>query len=440
MIKRDIWIKLIKNFLEFKLPEITKRDINILELPIKRAVTIIGPRRAGKTFLMFQVMKDLLEKNIEKDRLLYVNMESDLLIGCDLTDIRNLLQIFYEIYPENKNRKVYLFLDEIQIIPEWEKFVRAIIDSENIQIFISGSSSKLLSKEIATGLRGRTIPYYVYPFSFREFLRAKDFKIETYLSTSQKSKLLNHLGKFMTGSYPETVFFEDGKEKILREIIDVTIYRDVVERFNVKNIKVLKLLLRNLIASNYFSVHGFYNYLKSMGIKVSKNTLYSYIDNFSDAFVLFTLRKYSQSYKKKEQTIPKPYFVDNGLLVINGIESRGRLMENAVFMELIRRGFSTENDLFYFDSQKEVDFVLKKDEKITQLIQVCYDLDDFRTKERELSALVRAGKELGCGDMTVITYDHESSEKYENYLIKFIPVWKWMLESQTPYKCYESCL
>ncbi len=160
-------------------------------------------------------------------------------------------------------------------------------------------------------------------------------------------------------------------------------------------------------------------------------SLYSYIDNFSDAFVLFTLRKYSQSYKKKEQTIPKPYFVDNGLLVINGIESRGRLMENAVFMELIRRGFSTENDLFYFDSQKEVDFVLKKGEKITQLIQVCYDLDDFRTKERELSALVRAGKELGCGDMTVITYDHESSEKYENYLIKFIPVWKWMLESPT---------
>jgi predicted AAA+ superfamily ATPase len=149
-------------------------------------------------------------------------------------------------------------------------------------------------------------------------------------------------------------------------------------------------------------------------------SLYSYIDNFSDAFVLFTLRKYSQSYKKKEQTIPKPYFVDNGLLVINGIESRGRLMENAVFMELIRRGFSTENDLFYFDSQKEVDFVW--------------------TKERELSALVRAGKELGCGDMTVMTYDHESSEKYENYLIKFIPVWKWMLELQTPYKCYEACL
>src|SRR3972149_2784237 len=238
MIKRDIWIKLIKDFLEFKLPEITERDINIQELPIKRAVTIIGPRRAGKTYLMFQVMKDLLGKDIEKNRLLYMNMESDLLIGCDFTDIRNLLQIFYEIYPENKNQKVYLFLDEIQIIPEWEKFVRAIIDSENIQIFISGSSSKLLSKEIATGLRGRTIPYYVYPFSFREFLRAKDFKIETYLSTSQKSILLNHLSKFMTGSYPETVFFEDGKEKILREIIDVTIYRDVVERFNVKTIKV----------------------------------------------------------------------------------------------------------------------------------------------------------------------------------------------------------
>jgi predicted AAA+ superfamily ATPase len=427
MIKRDIWIKLIKDFYEFKLPEMTERDIKIPEIPIKRVISIIGPRRAGKTYLMFHVIKDLQEKKIEKDRILYINLESDLLVGCELSDIRNMLLIFYEIYPENKNRKVYLFLDEIQVILEWEKFIRAVMDSENTQIFISGSSSKLLSKEIATGLRGRTVPFYVYPFSFREFLRAKGFKIESYLSTSQKSLLLNHLDRFMKGSYPEIVFFEEEKEKILREIIDVTIYRDVVERFNVKNIKVLKLLLRNLIASNYFSVHGFYNYLKSMGIRISKNTLYSYIDNFSDAMVIFMLRRYSESYKKKEQTIPKPYLVDNGLLFINGIESKSRLMENAVFMELIRRGFTTENNLFYFDSEKEVDFILKEGREITLLIQVCYDIDDFRTKERELSALAKAGDEFGCSNMIVITYDNERSEEYKNWKIRFIPVWKWMI-------------
>jgi len=244
---------------------------------------------------MFQEMRVLLEKNTEKSSFLYINLESDLLIGCEVSDLRAMLELFYEIYPENKNKKVYLFLDEIQLVSGWEKFVRAVMDSENIQVYVSGSSSRLLSKEIATGLRGRTMTYYVYPFSFREYLRAKGFKIEKYLSSSQKALLLNLRDKFLKGSYPEVVFFEEEKEKILREIMDVTIYRDVVERFKIKNIKVLKLLLKYLIASTYFSVHGFYNYLKSMGIKVSKNTLYSYVDNFSDAMVLFTLRSYSES-------------------------------------------------------------------------------------------------------------------------------------------------
>ncbi|MFH0904180.1 MAG: ATP-binding protein [Methanobacteriota archaeon] len=428
MIKRETWIKVIKDFYEFKLPVMVERDIKVSEPLIKRAVSIIGPRRTGKTYLMFQVIKALLKKNTKKSRLLYINFESDLLVGCELSDLRTMLEFFFEIYPENKNLKVFLFLDEVQVVSGWEKFVRTMIDSENIQVYISGSSSKLLSKEIATGLRGRTIPYYVYPFSFREFLRAKSFKMDKYLSTSQKALMLNLLDKFMKGSYPEAVFFEEEKEKILKEILDVTIYRDVVERFKVKNIKVLKLLLRNLIASNYFSVHRFYKYLKSMGIKVSKNTLYTYIDNFSDAMVLYMLRNYSESYKKIEQTIPKPYFVDNGLLVVNGIESKGRLMENAVFLELVRRGLATDSSLFYHDSGKEVDFVLNEKGKITRLIQVCYDIEDFNTKERELSALVKGGGELKCSDLMVITYDYEDVEEYKGWKIKFVPVWKWLIE------------
>jgi len=427
MINRETWIRIIKDFQEFELPELVERDIEITEPPIKRVISIIGPRRAGKTFFMFQTIKRFLEKKLEKNRILYVNFESDLLIGCGISDLRNMIEIFYGIYPENKNRKVYLFLDEIQNIFGWEKFIRAIMDSENTQIFISGSSSKLLSREIATSLRGRTLPYYIYPFSFKEFLRAKDFRIEEYLSSSQKAKILNLLEKYVKGSYPETVFFEKEKEKILKEISDVTIYRDVVERFKVKNVKVLKLLFKSLISSTHFSVHKFYNYLKSLGIKVSKNTIYNYIEYFSDSLVLYTLRKYSKSYKEIEQTIPKIYFVDNGLLVINGIESLSRFMENAVFLELVRRNFILNNNLFYFDSYKEVDFVLKEKERITQLVQVCYDIEDFNTKERELTALVRASRELKCNNMLVITWDYEKVEKYKNKKIKFLPLWKWLL-------------
>jgi len=422
---------MIKDFQESELPKLVKRDLRIeADLPIRRAISIIGPRRAGKTFFMFQVIGELLRNNIDKSRILYVNLESDLLIGCTIEDLRSMLNIFYEIYPENKRQKVYLFLDEVQNVPYWERFVRSVVDSERIQVYVSGSSSKLLSMEVATSLRGRTLPYYIYPFNFKEFLRAKGFEAEKYLSSLKKAMLLNLLQKYMRGSYPEVVLFENEREKILKEIFEVTIYRDIIERFKVKNIRVLRLMVKSLVSSTYFSIHKFYNYIKSLGMKVSKNTLYNYVEYFSDSLVLCTLRKYSRSYKEVEQTIPKIYLVDNGLLIVNGVESTSRLMENLVFSELLKKGFTPNENLFYFSSNnKEVDFIIKSGGKIKQLIQVCYNIEDFDTKEREISALVKASKELDCSDLTVITWDYEGVEKHDGRRIRFLPLWKWLLES-----------
>jgi len=431
MITRETWIRAIKDFQEFELPKLVKRDLRIeADLPIKRAISIIGPRRAGKTFSMFQVIGELLRNGIDKSRILYVNLESDLLIGCTVEDLRNMLNIFYEIYPENRGRKIYLFLDEVQNVPYWERFVRNLVDSGGIQVYVSGSSSKLLSIEVATSLRGRTLPYYIYPFNFKEFLRAKGFEVEKYLSSSKKATLLNLLQKYMEGSYPEVVLFEKEREKVLKEIFDVTIYRDIIERFRVKNIRVLRLMVKGLVSSTYFSIHKFYNYIKSLGMKVSKNTLYNYVEYFSDSLVLYTLRKYSRSYKEVEQTIPKIYFVDNGLLIINGVENASRLMENLFFSELLKKGFTPNENLFYFYSNnKEVDFVITSGGKVKQLIQVCYNIDDFNTKEREISALVKASKELDCSNLTIITWDYEGVEKHGGRRIKFLPLWKWLLES-----------
>jgi len=430
MVTRETWIRVIKDFQESELPKLVKRDLKIeANLPIKRAISIIGPRRAGKTFFMFQVIGELLRNNIDKSRILYVNLESDLLIGCTIEDLRNMLNIFYEIYPENKKQKIYLFLDEVQNVPYWERFVRSVVDSERIQVYVSGSSSKLLSMEVATSLRGRTLPYYIYPFNFKEFLRAKGFEAEKYLSSSKKAMLLNLLQKYMMGSYPEVVLFEKEREKILKEIFEVTIYRDIIERFKVKNIRVLRLMVKSLVSSTYFSIHKFYNYIKSLEMKVSKNTLYNYVEYFSDSLVLYTLRKYSRSYKEVEQTIPKIYLVDNGLLIVNGVESTSRLMENLFFSELLKKGLTPNENLFYFSSNnKEVDFVIKSGGKVKQLIQVCYNIEDFDTKEREISALVKASEELDCNDLTVITWDYEGVEKHDGRRIKFLPLWKWLLD------------
>ena len=429
MVRKEVWGRIIRDFHQRELPRPIKREEELsYRLPVNRVVSIIGPRRAGKTYLMFLAIERLIGE-IGRERVLYVNLESDLLYGCGRRDLRDLLETYYEIYPENRRTRVYIFLDEVQAVEGWEIFVRSIIDSEDARVFVSGSSSKLLSKEIATQLRGRTITHPVYPFSFTEFLRARKFEVKEYFSSYEKSKLMSLLRDYLFyGGYPEAVLYREEREKILREIWDVTIFRDIVERHGVKNIKVLRLLIKALKNSLYFSVHRFYNYLKSLGVTVSKNTLYQYMQYLEDALVLYPLRNYSPSYKKVEQSIPKAYFVDNGLLGVDEYQGEGRLMENLVMMELVRKGFIPATDLFYYKTQtSEVDFVVKSKSGPMQLIQVTYASDRDEVDNREIKGLLRAGEELGCRDLVVITWDYGGVEEEGGEKIVFIPLWKWLL-------------
>ena len=179
-----------------------------------------------------------------------------------------------------------------------------------------------------------------------------------------------------------------------------------------------------LANSQEFSVHKFYHFLKSSGIKVGKNALYNYLSYLNDALIVFPLRKFAPSYKESEQSIPKIYFVDNGLLRISGIQGKGRLLENLVFVELLRRG----KDVSYYKTpMAEVDFVVREGRRTKQLIQTCFDAEDYSTRERELKALARAGRELGCRDLLVITWDESAEEKCRGKKIRFVPLWKWLL-------------
>jgi len=185
--------------------------------------------------------------------------------------------VFYEIYPENKKQKVWLFFDEIQNVKNWELFIRNILDNENAQVFISGSSSKLLSKEIATALRGRTLSYLILPFSFSEFLKLKKFVYKKYLSSEEQANLKNLFNRYFSyGGYPEVLLYPKEQKRIIDEIIEVTIYRDLIERYKIRNIKALKLMFNYLIKAKEFSTHKLYNFLKSLNIKIIKNSLYNY--------------------------------------------------------------------------------------------------------------------------------------------------------------------
>lgn len=426
MINKQKWVEIIKDFHEKSLPELIEREIKIpLETPINRAISIIGPRRAGKTYEMFNIIKKLLEKEIKKQQLVYINLERADLGIIDEKDLVLMLEVFYEIYPENKNKKIWLFLDEIQNVNNWEKFVRTALD-ENIKVYLSGSSSRLLSKEIATSMRGRSISYNVLPFSFNEYLKAKRISAGKFLSSFEKAKIISLLNNYVEyGGYPEAVIYETEREKILTDIRETAIYKDVIERSKIRNVKAMKLLINALINSKEFSVNKFYNFLKSSGIKIGKNVLYNYVEYLNDAFFIFMLRKFSYSYKESEQSIPKPYFIDNGLLRISGITDKGRLMENLVFIELFRRGL----DIAYSKSitKEEIDFVIKENKNIKQLIQVCYDISNNETKEREVKALIKMSKELRCNNLIVITMDYEGREKVNGKEIKFTTLWKWLL-------------
>ncbi|OYT31018.1 MAG: ATPase [Thermofilum sp. ex4484_79] len=425
MIDRESIIEVIKDYQEMDLPDLVERDIDIpLDLKIKRAISIIGPRRAGKTYTMFQLMKTLLSKGIVRNRILYINFEDYRLEGINYSDLEKIIEVYYEMYPENSRLKVWFFLDEIQNVEGWEKVVRNIMDRWNTQVFLSGSSSKLLSREIATQLRGRTLTYIVYPFSFKEFLRARNFRIEKYMSSYKKNMLLNLLNEYIVyGGYPEAVTERERRMKILREIWDVTIARDIIDRWKIRNIKALKLLIKALRGSREFSIHKFYRYLKSLGLKISKNTLYNYIKYLNDSLIIFLLKKYSPSYKDVEMSIPKIFFVDNGLYMAE--EDLGKMMENLVFMELKRRNYVENENLFYWKNSlgREVDFVIIDKE----LIQVCYELT-YENKNREIRSLVKASKKLNFRNLRILTWNQENTIIVNNKKIKVTPLWKWLID------------
>ncbi len=425
MMPKETWITIIRDFHESKLPSVIPREQKIeFESDIRRAISLIGPRRSGKTFEMYLLISKIRQK-YPIDRALYINFERTNLQGLSDKDLAIMLETYYEIYPSNKGKRIWLFLDEIQNVNDWERFVRTCLD-DGISVFLSGSSAKLLSKEIATSMGGRNLSYHIYPFSFKEFLSAKKFETKKYYSSSEKAALVKLLREYLQfGGYPEAVLYIDQREEIMQDIFDTAIYKDVIKRGKIRNPVVLQELINALLKSKGFSINKFYNYIKSRNIKTSKDALYKYSGLLEDAFFVFLLRKYNLSYKKSGQSLPKVYFIDNGLLTLNGIDDKGRLLENLIFVELVRR----KKEIAYYQNilGEEVDFVVKEGKRVKQLIQVCYDLSNFITLERETKILIKASKEFKCNNLLLINMHEEKEQTAHGKKITFMPVWKWLL-------------
>ncbi|MBU1203497.1 MAG: ATP-binding protein [Nanoarchaeota archaeon] len=423
--------KIIIQWMEFEIPETLPRHQSIV-LNHDFITTIIGPRRAGKTYLCFKKIKELLKEAIPKNNILYINFEDEKLIGSDAKDLDELLNKFYELSEINKKYDIYLFLDEVHIVKNWDVWVRRINEMhKNIKIILTGSSSKLLSREISTRLRGRVLSIELYPLSFKEYLNWGEinYDIKTLSNSKDRFKIKKEFKKYLTeGGYPAILTNKEiDSSTILQRQFETVIFRDIVERHNIKEIKKLRILAKLLFESvtKEISYNRLSNKLKSLGFNISKNTIIEYISYFEDAYLFFQNLKYEYSLTKQLGSIKKVYCIDNG--VLNSVsfkfsEDIGRLMENLVYVELKRRG----KEIFYHKKNYECDFLVKEKNKITEVIQVTKELNDENSK-REFGGLIEALEKYKLKMGTIITKDTEKEERIKGKMIKVTPIWKWLL-------------
>src|SRR3989344_8514838 len=301
--------QIIVQWKEFDMPETLPRDKNI-RLDSDFMITITGPRRAGKTFFCFQLINKLKEK-VSKENILYLNFEDEKLLGAEAKDLDKLLEAFYELSTLEKNQNLYLFLDEIQNVKNWDNWVRRMYDTKKrIKLILTGSSSKLLSREISTSLRGRSINVEIFPISFKELLSWDNlpYTLKTISYSKDKIEIKKRFYKFLAnGGYPAIIKDNDLKENVLQTYYESMIFKDVIERNNIKEIKKLRVLANLIFESvtKEISYNNLMNKLKSLGFNISKNTIIDYISYFEDAYLFFQNMKYEYSITKQLGSVKK---------------------------------------------------------------------------------------------------------------------------------------
>jgi hypothetical protein len=377
------------------LPLLTRRDVWLPAVKGK-ATAVIGMRRAGKTSLLWQILADRFAAGTPREGLLYFSFEDERLADMRVEDLDLLVELFYQLNPSWRDaRRATFFLDEIQLIPGWELFARRLLDSENIELFLSGSSARLLSREVATSMRGRAMEAFVTPFSFREVLRHagnEPQKMADRLTKAERSQLDKDLLDYLAhGGFPEAQGLDiRNRLELLRTYVDVVLLRDVVERHNLSQPQVLHWMVRQLLgnAAGSFSINKFHADLKSRGVAVGKDTLHSYLAHLEDAFLLSNLDVATDSERRKQVNPRKVYPVDTGLMALfdrSGKANVGHALETVVLHELQRCG--AQVNYVRTPGGFEVDFYARGLDGNEALIQVCADLDSPDTLAREVRAL-----------------------------------------------------
>ena len=400
----------------------------------KKATIIIGVRRCGKTILLNQVVSRLISEGVSKDNFLYINFFDDRLSQLKTVGPDKVLEAYFMIYPQKKlHDKIYCFFDEIQVVPGWESFLDRIMRTENCEVYITGSSAKMLSKEIGTQMRGRALSWELFPFSFSEYLNCSGVNNTLPASTRDRIIIQKTFADFYEqGGFPEVIGINKPlRIKIHQEYFNSILFRDLIERYDIAHPRALVDLSVRLLENiaSLYTLNGLTNFLKSLGHKVPKNSVADYLAWFEDAYFLFTVRIFSASFSKSNANPKKIYCIDHAFVrsVTSGIlVNSGHQLENIVFVALRR----LNNSLYYYktSTNQEIDFLMQDQQRNIKLIQVCQTLVNPATRQREISVLQIAMKELGLLKATIVTRDETDKITVNEGIIEVVPVWKFLLE------------
>jgi len=409
------------------LPALTHRRVKLPWLP-RKADAIVGMRRSGKTWLMFQRMRELVEAGAPREDLLYINFEDERLGEVTAAELSKIMEAHYRRNPAGRSRPGAVFFDEIQLVKGWERFIRRLVDTETTHVCVTGSSAKLLSREIATSLRGRSLATELFPFNLVEALASRGVRAEARPPAQVRSVIEHAANEYLRrGGFPEVqTLDEPTRVRVLQDYLDVAILRDLIERHAITNPVALRRFVRQLMntPAGLFSVHKLYDDLKSQGTTVSKDSLHAWLDHVQDAFVFFAIPIHTSSERARQSNPRKIYAVDPGLVTAcarRGSADLGQLLETAVFVELRR----TSPELSYARTKSgyEIDFVTA-----SGLVQACASIADPATREREVRALREAMATLGQNSATIVTLATDEELRVPEGTIRVMPMWRWAIE------------
>ncbi len=422
--------------LELPFPKLTPREVSTATLEGKSRA-IIGMRRAGKTTFLYQCLASRLAEGVPRHRLVYFNFEDERLGEMEAVDLGMILDEYYRCYPESRRtERVTWCFDEIQVISGWEKFIRRVMDTENVEILLSGSSAKMLSREVATTMRGRSLESIITPFSFREFARARGFVLpvaRSFIGARERSSWLSCFDDYLKiGGFPEAgnESLSNQRVNLLQGYVDTVLFRDVAERHGIANLVALRAFVRQLLRqpASPLSVSKVYADFRSRGISITKETLLAMLAHLEDAFLVFTLPVASRSERRQQVNPRKLYLADHSLAVAyNPLKTsdRGHYLENIVACELLRQSSS----LAYVKTGRghEVDFLATQTDGRTQLVQVAADIENASTLQRELRSLEGASEEFPRARKILLAEEIPPHGVSLPEGVEVIPLWHWLL-------------